>query len=178
MPGDKVYWYVLLVRTGAEERLLEKLKRRLGGRCVPFVPMKTCVFRRQGKKSLFQKPIFPGYLFIESDKPVLEFRWYIFHVVYREKEAYRFLYYGEREDIAMREEERIALSKLLGNERKLDISVGFKEGDSVRIISGPLAGNESKIVRVNKSRNEAVVSVRMFNDVVPVSVGIEFMEKI
>ena len=78
----------------------------------------------------------------------------------------------------MREGERVALSKLLGNERKMDISVGFKEGDSVKVISGPLAGNESKIVRVNKSRNEAVISVPMFNSVVPVSVGIEVIEKI
>jgi transcriptional antiterminator NusG len=178
MLENKVYWYVLFVQIGAEERLAEKLKERLGEKHFPFVPVKTCVFRRQGKKSLFQKPMFPGYLFIESNKPALDFMRYIFPIVYKQKEAYRFLCYGDKCDIAMRDEERIALSRILGNERKIDISIGFREGDSVRVISGPLKNNESKIVKINKNRNEAVISVPMLNDMIPVSVGIEFIEKI
>ena len=177
MPSDKIFWYVLFARTGAEERLSEKLKDKLGDSYLPFVPQKTCIFRRQGKKSEFQKICFPGYLFIESDKPASKFIEYAYPIVYKQKEAYRFLCYGDRADIAMREEEREALSRVFGEEHCIDISKGFKEGDSIKVISGSLMGQESIILRINKGRQEAVIAVEMFGTVVSVSVGIEIIEK-
>lgn len=177
LPDEKIYWYVLFCRTGAEERLAEKLKSRLGEGCLPFVPQKTCVFRRQGQKSLFQKICFPGYVFIESDKPAKEFIGHAFPVVYKLKEAYRFLCYGDRGDIAMREEERIALSGIIGQDHCIDISIGFKEGDSVKVTSGALVGNESRILRINKNRHEAIIEVAMFGTKVPVSIGLDVIEK-
>ena len=136
------------------------------------------MFRRQGKKSEFQKICFPGYVFIESDKPANEFIVEAFPVIYKQRDAYRFLCYGDRNDIAMRDEERIAFDKVFGDERRIDISIGFQEGDSIRIVSGALAGNESKILRINKNRHEAVIGVSMFGTVVSVSVGLEVIEKI
>ena len=178
MPNEKFYWYVLFARTGAEERLAERLKDKLGGDgYLPFVPQKTSVFRRQGKKSEFQKICFPGYVFIESDKPAAEFMAHAFPIVYKQKEAYRFLCYGDRTDIAMREEERIALSRVFGVDKHIDISQGFKEGDSVKVISGALVGNEGMIQKINIGRQEAVIGVSMFGTMVSVSVGLEVIEK-
>ena len=179
MTDGKIYWYVLFARTGAEERLAEKLRDRLDGNSyLPFVPQKACVLRRQGQKSSFQKICFPGYVFIESDKPANEFIGHTFPIVYKMREAYRFLCYGDRNDIAMREEERIALSEVFGENRSIDISIGFKEGDSIKVISGSLMGQESIIVKINKNRHEAIISVNMFGTTVPVSVGLEVIEKI
>jgi transcriptional antiterminator NusG len=178
MPNEKIYWYVLFARTGAEERLAERLKDKLGDGYLPFVPQKTCIFRRQGKKSEFQKICFPGYVFIESDKPAAEFMAHTFPIVYKQKEACRFLCYGDRADIAMREEERIALCRVFGADKNIDISQGFKEGDSVKVISGALVGNEGMIQRINKGRQEAVIEVPTFGTMVSVSVGIEIIEKV
>ena len=179
MWDNEIFWYILFVRTGAEERLVERLKDKLGGESyLPFIPQKTCVFRRQGQKSLFQKICFPGYVFIESDKPAKEFAEQALPVVYGIKDAYRFLCYGDRYDIAMLEEERAALSRVLGNDHCIDISKGFKEGDYIKVISGSLMGQESLILRINKGRQEAVIVVEMFGTVVPVSVGLEIIEKI
>ena len=177
MPDNMIYWYVLFCRTGAEERLAEKLKYKLGEGYLPFVPQKTCIFRRQGQKSLFQKKCFPGYVFIESDKPAEEFMERAFPVVNKQKEAYKFLFYGDRADIAMLEEERVALSRILGNDYCIDISTGFKEGDSVKVISGALVGSESKILKLSKNRHEAVIEVMMFGTMVSVSVGLDVIEK-
>lgn len=178
MPEENVYWYVLFVRTGAEERVAKRLKNELGSDgYFPFVPKKTCVFRRQGKRSLFQKICFPGYVFVESDKPTREFLKYVWPVVYKVKDAYRFLYYGDKADIAMRDEERIILSSILGADKRIDISKGFKEGDEVEIISGALAGNKSIIKKINRNRSEAVLEILMFETVVSVSVGLEVIDK-
>jgi transcriptional antiterminator NusG len=155
MSEEEIYWYVLFAQTGAEERLVERLKIMLNGEgYLPFVPQKTCVFRRQGKKSLFQKICFPGYVFFESDKPAEQFIKYTYPIIYEHKEAYRFLCYGDKQDIAMREEERIILSRVFGADKYIDISKGFKEGDSVKVISGALVGNEGMIQRINKGRQE------------------------
>ena len=155
-----------------------KLKNELGGDDVPFVPQKTCVFRRQGQKSLFQKICFPGYLFIESNKPADGFIEPVRPIVYKQKEAYKFLSYGGVGDIAMHEDERVALSKLLDNDCRIDMSKGFKEGDSVKVISGALVGCESTILKINKNRHEAVIAVKMFGSMVSISVGFDVIEKI
>ena len=78
----------------------------------------------------------------------------------------------------MREEERAALSRVFGNNYCIDISKGFQVGDSVKVISGSLMGQESIIQRINKGRQEAVISVNMFGTAVPISVGLELIEKI
>jgi transcription antitermination factor NusG len=132
MPENKIYWYVLFARTGSEEKLIQSLKEEFGEKIRPFVPKKVCVFRRKGKKTFFEKNCFPGYVFIESSKKAEEFIEFAFRKVYKYKEAYRFLCYGDRYDIAMRDEERAALSKVLGTERRIGISIGFKEGDAMR----------------------------------------------
>ena len=173
-----VYWYVLFVRTGSEGKVAERLRDRLGGMdFFPFIPQKTCVFRRQGEKSLFQKICFPGYVFIESYKPTTEFKAYAFSEVYKMNDVYKFLHYGDGTNMSMREEERIALSGVLGKDYCIDMSLGFKEGDSVRITSGALVGNESKIMRINRNKHEAVIAVELFGTSVSISVGLEIINK-
>ena len=180
MINNNIYWYVLFVRTGSEERVVKMLKRDLSGdEFSPFIPKKECIFRRQGKKSIFQKICFPSYVFIETSKTVEDFLTYIFPIIYRIKDAYRFLSYNDdRFDIAMREDERRALDVVLGDNRCIDISAGFKEGDSVRVISGALAGCESEIVSINKNRKDAVISMNVFGNQKKVSVGLDIIENL
>lgn len=178
MPNDNLYWYVLFVRTGCEEKLVAALKASFDKSvAIPFTPTKTGVFRRAGKKSLFQKICFPGYIFIESTLPPLALAKYSFVILNRQKDIYRFLSYEGRFDTAMRESEREALSKLLGKERSIDISMGLREGDCVKIISGPLLGLESRIVKIDKNRQNAVIIINMFGDELEMSVGLSIIEK-
>jgi transcriptional antiterminator NusG len=78
----------------------------------------------------------------------------------------------------MRENERTALKKFLGNDFVIDISKGYKEGDFVRVTSGPLIGNESRILRLNRNRQNAVLELNLFGSTVEVSVGLELVEKV
>jgi len=179
MLDEKIHWYVIFVRAGTEERVAMRLNKELGSHgFLPFVPKKTCVFRRQGKKSLFEKICFPGYVFIESDKPPAEFLNYFFLNIRKIKEVYRLLDYGDKIDIAMRNDERMALGRVLGSDKRIDISKGLKEGDNIKITSGALAGNEGMIQRINKVKQEAVIGVSMFSTMISVSVGFEVIENI
>lgn len=180
MPHDKIFWYVLFVRTNAEDRLVEKLRQKLDEDFRPFVLKKTCVFRRQGEKSLFQKICFPGYVFIESAQPPEKFIEYALPIVHKLKDAYRFLCYGDGDEnnIAMQEEERVALSSIFGADYCINISTGFKEGDAIKIVSGALVGKESTILKINKNRSQATIAIGMFGTIVPATVGIELIEKV
>ena len=176
--GEKVCWYVLFANTGSEDRLVELLNKNLDSKIIrSFVPKAEHVFRRKGIKSRFKKICFPGYVFIESALPLEIFLACTFPVIYKLKDAYKFLNYGKKTDIAMRDEERISLSNFLGDDKLVEISIGYREGDSVKVISGPLVGNEGTILRVKRNRNEADIMVKMFCDMVPATVGFELIEK-
>jgi len=180
MPSNAVYWYVLYVRTGWEEKLVDELKYRLiDNEFRPFVLKSTHVFRRHGEKSLFQKVCFPGYVFIESNKPPEKFVARMFGVVQPIKYVYKILRHGDdRLDVAMRDDERLGLSRLFGEGFCTDVSKGFRDGDFVKIVSGSRDGMKSRIMRINKKRQEALVEVTMFNNVMKVLVGLDVIEKV
>jgi len=179
MSSNKVYWYVLFVRTGSEEEIVGRLKTYLDNKSFqPFILQKGCVFRRKGKKTLFYKNCFPGYVFIESNKSTVDFWNYVFPVIYEMEDVYKVLHYGDRSNMSMREEERVGLYNIFGLEHCIGISTGFKDGDSVKVISGALKGYESKILQINKNRKTAVIAINMFENVVNVSVGMDIIEKI
>ena len=178
MADNKVNWYVLFARTGAEEKLVEQLKYEFGEEFYfPFVPKKVATYRRKGIKSEFEQICFPGYVFIESDKPPEDVLSDAGNIIYRQKDAYRFLSYGDKTDIVMRDDERVMLSKIFGADRSIDISKGFKEGDKVKVVSGALLNFEGIIKRINVSRKEAVIEVPMFGSITYVTVGLEIVEK-
>jgi len=74
----------------------------------------------------------------------------------------------------MQEEERIALSRLFGMDHNIDMSTIYKEGDSIKIASGPFVGQESRILKINKNRHQATIK---FFDTVP-AVHVNAVQKI
>jgi transcriptional antiterminator NusG len=176
--GEKVYWYVLFVRTGSEEKLAKILAILFkNNNIIPFVPRKTMVFRRQGQKSLFTKICFPGYVFLESEIPPVEILKYAFRMLYYLKEVYGFLHYKDRSTIAMRDSERLTLSKMFGKDRCIDMSLGFSDGDAITIVDGPLSGHESRILRINRKRGTVTIEIEMFGNMIEAQVGLEVVKK-
>lgn len=69
-----MYWYVLFIRAGQEEQVKLLLEKRLDAAvAVPFIPMLETLFKSSGKVTKELKPLFPGYIFIESGMSSLEF---------------------------------------------------------------------------------------------------------
>ena len=101
---------------------------------------------------------------------------FAFPKLYGISDVYRFLCYGNRHNIAMKDEEKLALQSLLGLKHCMDVSTGFKEGDSIKIIAGALVGLESKIIRINKKQRYAVVGMELFGSVVETTVGFKYIE--
>jgi transcriptional antiterminator NusG len=60
-------WVILFARTGSEEKLKGTLEKYLNSEeFLPFVPVKEMPYRRKGIVSELRKPLFPGYIFIQT----------------------------------------------------------------------------------------------------------------
>jgi transcriptional antiterminator NusG len=172
-------WFVLYVRTASEDKVLISLKNCLDTNIyTPFIPHKAWPYVR---KKVVQKEIkicFPGYVFIRSLKSANEALSEIQSAIYRIKEAYYFLYYGsDKQDITLRENERIYIERLMNIEFCMDSSLGFIEGDCVKIISGALMGLESVITKINKQKRTATIDMEMFGNKRQVTLMLELLEK-
>lgn len=70
--GEKAdMWYVIQTITGKEQELVESiarvLKREDYGKC--FVIYQECVWRIEGSYKTYRKPLFPSYVFVETENP-------------------------------------------------------------------------------------------------------------
>lgn len=63
-------WYVIQTISGEEQKIMMLLQDMQGNETLPyFVPVYEEVLRSGGKSRISFKKLFPGYIFIETDKP-------------------------------------------------------------------------------------------------------------
>ncbi len=123
----------------------------------------------KGKSHIAKLILFPSYVFIETDRIkelVSDIKWFPgFNVVLHVDDLYCPVYKHEEQ----------LLTKLVDDRGIIDISEGFMEGDQIRIISGPLVGQEGNILRINRRKGVAILQMNIFNRVTEVSLGLELL---
>jgi len=176
-------WVILFVRTGLEEKIVRVLKERLNaGEYLPFLPTKETPRRSRGIICKECKLLFPSYVFIktviEADLIAEKLKSALVGIVCR-KNIYSILHYGDDEkDVVMREQERLHWERLFDSNFCITGSLGFIEGDVIRITSGALVGMESRIKRINRHKREAVVEMEIMGAVRQVMVMLEVAVKV
>jgi transcriptional antiterminator NusG len=181
-------WVILFVRSGSEEKLGRALKEKLNAEeYQPFLPVKETPSRSKGVILKERKLLFPGYVFIQTEIEVdtiaeklktdltgmigdMTGKWH--------EDIYKILHNGDNEkDVAIREKERLYWERLFDSDFCVTGSVGFIEGDTIRIVSGALVGMENRIKRINRHKREAVVEIEVMGAVREVRVMLEVVEK-
>ncbi|WP_027631046.1 antiterminator LoaP [Ruminiclostridium cellobioparum] len=173
-----MYWYILFVRTGRELKVEQFLRERLDSDIFnPFVPLQQFLFKTKGivKKEL--KPLFPSYVFIESEIPGQEFIKRTKTLLCVSRDIVHILRYSDTE-IAMRESEKQLLLSLCNDDRCIESSNGISEGNRIHILDGPLKGWESNVKKVNRHKRQAWVEIELMGSIRLVSVALEIVEKI
>jgi transcriptional antiterminator NusG len=175
-------WIILFVRTGSEEKLMDALKEDLNAEeFLPFVPSKETTFRNKGVVHVIRKPLFPGYIFVQTEiKPdlIADKLEAVLADIGKNEQIYTILHYGDdKKDVAIREEERLHWARLFNDDFCVRGSIGFIVGDTVQIISGALMGMESRIKRINRRKREAVVEMHIMGAAREVSLMLEVVEK-
>jgi len=142
------------------------------------MPMKKTLFKKEGRVKKEIEPLFPGYVFIESYISSLEFQRRTGYVISSSNDILRLLQYGDEDDIAMREGEKIALLNLLNDDHCIEPSLGIIEGDQVCIKDGPLVGWESKLKKIDRHKRQALIDIEVMGYQMRINAALEIVQKI
>lgn len=174
-----MYWYILFTRTGREEKVQMLLKRRLDAEVfMPFIPMLETLFKISGRIKKEMKPLFPGYVFIESEAPGYELIKNTNRIASSSRDIIRFLSYGDTDELAMREHEKGMLLSLCNDDHCIEASSGIIVGNSVYVKEGPLMGRESIVRKIDRHKRRAIIELNIMGAVRQINVSLEIVEKV
>ncbi|MCM1367587.1 MAG: hypothetical protein NC184_02090 [Roseburia sp.] len=184
---EPYWWYVLYVRANAEQRVIGDIGRFVKScgfpyEFEPFCPETEVYYR--GKKGSEQgrtyrkRPLFPGYVFIETNMPSDKFKREFSTYIYNSADIIRMLKQGASGEISLPSDERMRFEFLLKGKRCLEHSVGYIVGDRIQVECGPLSGLEGMIKYINRHNRYATIEVEMFGTKIKASVALEVVTKL
>jgi len=178
-----MYWYVLFVKTGYEERILHEISSLWGIEGLrPFIPMYSSRFKKAGRLISEKHRLFPGYIFLETESRGTEISLRLRPFIARSKNTMKLLRYGKayegNQTFEMNKDEQESYLKLYNDDYCVEMSRGFMAGDLVKITEGPLVGFESRIKKINSHRMEAVVENSIMGRMVDIRLGLEIISKL
>lgn len=172
-----MYWYVLFTRTGREHKVEILLKEWLNTNLfVPFIPLHEILFKISGVIKKEIKPLFPGYVFVESEASGKEFIKSMGSLRYHSQDYIQIVRYSDTE-IAMRESEKSMLQYLCNDDHCIESSSGIMVGDNICITDGPLKGREGILGKVNRHKRQAWIEIEIMGEIRLVSVALEIIDK-
>lgn len=162
-------WYVIHTYSGYEDQVAENLKQRIESMGMKhsifnvIVPTEKQIEIKNGKRSVVEKKIFPGYVLVEMS--VSDESWY---VVRNTPNVTGFVGFGVR-PTPMSEAEITRIKKRMSVEEPKH-KIEFKIDDLVRINDGPLKGFEGKVTDIDEGKGKIKVSVNMFGRETPANI--------
>ena len=173
-------YYVIQVRTGKEQKTIDAIKRQIGNRpgFDVFAPYRKVIKKCKGVEKEVIVRCFPGYLFVETDKP------YDFFVeLYWTPEFTKMLgREGHTENFLPLNEDEARMIDILyssNSNRITEISdIEVKEGQIVKILNGPLYGLVGSIKKVNLHKRTVVVEFLLCGRPVTVDLGINIISEL
>jgi len=166
-------YFVLQVKTRGEEKFIrfaEAVLRPLDRRIL--WPRRSLRVRRRGRWRDVLAPVFPGYLFIETEEVPAELYWGL----KRLPGFIRFLKSNHDIRPLPMPEARILTALLKYGEVVQRSTVEFDETRRIRIVDGPLKELEGRIVKVDKRKGRAKVKLDLYDDSYLVDFGFEALE--
>jgi len=170
-------WYVIHAYSGYEEKVKRNLEQRIESMEMQdkifrvVVPTEEEVEIRNGHRRISKKRVFPGYILVEM--LMTDDSW---HVVRNTPGVTGFVGSGNKPTPLSQEEVDKILKRM--EEETPRIKVGFREGQSVRIIDGPFADFMGTVDELDLERGKVRVLVSFFGRETPVELDFLQVEKI
>lgn len=167
-------WYVIQVRTGTEESIRKQCEKLVDHysmkRC--FIPYQERLKRYRGQWHKELMPLFPGYIFADSQDVNLLFR-----ELKRVSGLTKLLETGSV-IVPLTLEEMNFLKQLGKEDQIVTISKGLIVNSQVKILEGPLKGLEGAICKIDRHKRKAWLELAIFGRKMRVEVGVEILKKI
>lgn len=167
-------WYVIQVRTGKETLIVETCSRMISSEILKecFIPRYIRMKKIRGTWKRENDILFKGYVFMITDR--IED---LFQELKKIPDLTKVLNNDGNEIYPLREEEVLFLMRFGKEDRIVEMSFGYIEGDTIRITNGPLMGQEGIIRKIDRHKRIAYIEVTMFDQVTQAKVGLEIISK-
>ena len=163
-------WYSLRVISGKEKSAEEHILREAGDNKISddieevFVPYEKVVEIRNNKKRIKEKMFFPGYVLIKMNLNANTK-----YIVENSPGVLSFVGPKGESPVPLREDE---IKRIFGEvERKEGIEIveaPFKNGDAIKVISGPFIDFTGFVETINEDKQKVKVSVSIFGRPTPI----------
>jgi len=172
-------WYIINVLSGYERKVVSLIKEIASKRGVPtlfkdfIIPVENVTELKKGKKTNFEKRIFPGYILVNME--LNDITW---NIVKNTQHVGRLLGGNNMPTpISNAEVERVLKQVEEGRELK-EMKKSFEVGESVKITSGAFETFSGLIEEVEDSRQRVKVLVSIFGRETPVDLHFDQVEKL
>ena len=165
-------YYVIQVKTGKESKTIEAIKKQLGDKVGfdVFTPS-----RKVRRKVNGEFKDFPGYVFVETDKPkdlFFDLYWTPEYTKLLGREGLTYNFVPLNKD----EERMIDILYSAESNRVTEISnIEVQEGQIIRVIDGPLAQSEGKVNKVNLHKRTVTIETMFCGRLVEIPVAINII---
>ena len=166
--NNEAKWYVAHTYSGYENKVASDLAKMVESRGMQDliqdirIPTETVTEIKEDKKREIERKIFPGYVLIKMI--VTDDSWYVVRNI---RGCTGFVGPASK-PVPLTDVEVAALGV-----EKHSVEVGYKEGDTVNIISGPLEGYSGVVKTVDTKNNNVCVVLSMFGRETPVELELD-----
>ncbi len=168
-------WYILQTLAGQEMKVEESLRKRLKIEEMEefiqeiLVPMEKVVEVRNGKKSVTNRKLFPGYVFVRmvlfnEERRIIEKPWYYI----RSTQGITKFVGGDHPTPTPTEEVEAIKSRISDSEESERPRVDFTVGETVKINDGPFLSYDGAIEEIDPARGKLKVNINIFGRNTPV----------
>ena len=170
--AEEAKWYVVHTYSGYENTVKATIEKTIETRHLEdlihtvSIPMETVTEITDNGPKEVERKVFPGYVLVKM--VMTDDAWYIIKNV---RGVTGFVTSGSTKPTPLTEDEVIQLGV-----EKREIVVGYKVGDTVRIMDGPLTSFSGIVEELDVEKNRVRVTVSMFGRETPVDLELDQVE--
>ena len=170
--AETAKWYVVHTYSGYENTVMATIEKTVETRQLQdiiqqvSIPMETVTEVTEKGPKTYDRKVFPGYVLVKM--VMTDDAWYIIKNV---RGVTGFVTSGSTKPTPLTEDEVIQLGV-----EKREIVVGYKVGDTVRIMDGPLTSFSGIVEELDVEKNRVRVTVSMFGRETPVDLELDQVE--
>lgn len=166
-------WVVARVTAGKEDEVREMCADMISGDILEdvFVPKHVRLKKYKDQWCKETRPLYAGYVFMVTKDPKgLE-------KALLKVPGKHFLLKADDIILTVNDDEKEFISRIAGRDNIVGLSVGYKEGDKIKIVSGPMLGLEGDIIHVDRHKRLVTINVPLFGRNVRTTLGLEVVYK-
>lgn len=165
-------YFVIRVAPRQEEKFLKLTKPLIEGREEEFIFLRKKLMQfKAGKKIEVESPLFPGYIFFQTENFDPDFYWKL-----RSIAGFHGFVKSENKIQSLTDHDKEVLSHFLNfGEVAQKSQVVFNENHRIQVLSGPMQGLEGRIVKVDRRKQRARILLDFQETAFYVDLGFEVL---